>query len=74
MDGKVLALLIVLIVFGSATLQKWLKHKEATGGPADDEEKQALKARVNDLEERVKVLERIATDKSHRLSEEIDAL
>lgn len=74
MDGKVLALLIVLVVFGSATIQKWLKHKENTGDKAADEEKEALKARVSDLEERVRVLERIATDRSERLREEIDAL
>lgn len=37
-------------------------------------ENEALQGKVSRLEERVAVLERIVTDKSHRLSEEIEQL
>jgi uncharacterized protein YlxW (UPF0749 family) len=75
MDGKFMAVMIVLIVFGSISFQAWMKQKADTAKSDEgDEEKQALKRQVADLEERVQVLERIATDKSSRLKEEIDAL
>jgi cell division protein FtsB len=39
-----------------------------------DSENAALKGQVTRLEERIAVLERIATDRSRRLADEIDAL
>jgi uncharacterized membrane protein YgcG len=77
MDGRMLALFIVVTVFGSYAWKSWLKYKYKLADQAaseTDQEKEALKAQVADLEERVRVLERIATDKSSRLKEEIDAL
>lgn len=76
MDGKVLAILIVIVVFASMTMQQWLKHKAdmANKQLRDDDETDELKAEIADLKERVQVLERIATDKGSRLKEEIDAL
>ena len=47
------------------------------GDPATDKlvaENQDLKATVNRLEDRLKVLERIATDPSRRLADDIDNL
>ncbi len=74
MDGKLLGLLIVAIVFGSITFKEWLKHKSKAAQRSDDAETRALRDQVADLEERVRVLERLATDKRERLKEEIDAL
>jgi hypothetical protein len=74
MDGKVFVLLILLIVFGSITIQNRMKHNSKRDGKKDDAEQQALKARVAELEDRVRVLERIVTDRRERLKEEIDAL
>jgi len=74
MDGKILALFIVAIVFGSMTIKEWLKHKSREAQRGDSAETKALKEQVADLEERVRVLERLATDKRERLKEEIDAL
>ena len=76
MDGKVLAILIVIVVFSSITMQQWIRHKAdlANKKLRDDDETDDLKAEIADLKERVQVLERIATDKGSRLKEEIDAL
>lgn len=74
MDGKILALFIVAIVFGSMTIKEWLKHKSREAQRGDNAETKALKEQVADLEDRVRVLERLATDKRERLKEEIDAL
>ena len=40
----------------------------------DDAETQALRNEVRTLKERIVVLERIATDSSHRLTDEIESL
>lgn len=53
-------------------------HEELPGADRQVEllgnENSALKGQVARLEERIAVLERIATDKSRRLADEIDAL
>lgn len=57
------------------------KAVERGGGPPADRkvelltnENEQLRGQVTRLEERISVLERIATDKSRRLADEIDAL
>ena len=74
MSGTTMAFAIVAIVMVSAIIQFWLKtrRKEAESQAANLDN-DATK-RIEDLEERVQVLERIATDKGTRLKEEIDAL
>lgn len=77
MDGRMMAFFIVAVIFGSYAWQHWLKYKTKIAMQANretDTENAALKEQVADLEERVRVLERIATDKTSRLREEIDAL
>ena len=49
----------------------WMSDLEEDMGLSTDPK---LRKRVDDLEERVRTLERIATDRSHRLKEEIDGL
>ena len=58
--------------WGGKTDQK-LPDAERTIGLLTNEN-EALQGKVSRLEERVAVLERIVTDKSHRLSEEIEQL
>ena len=49
-------------------------HKSDAGNKALMQENERLKETVGRLEERLKVLERIATDPSKRLEDEIDRL
>lgn len=70
---------IVAIVFGtlSGVLHKWLKLKERQIGIASSEaaEKAAqYAAKTERLEQRVAVLERILTDRSAHLADEIERL
>ena len=74
MSGTTMVVFIVAIVMCTEAFRQWTKSKakqaEAEKAGLSDE----AKGRINDLEERVRVLERIATDKGARLKEEIDAL
>jgi len=74
MNGTTMAFAIVAVVMVAATLQTWLKTraKEAESKSADLDDQ--AKSKIAELEKRVQVLERIATDKGARLKEEIDAL
>ena len=73
---------IVLVTTLAGLYSKHLKHKErraerAGGGDAaaeDDQSGDVKAARIAELEERIRVLERIVTDKSRRVAEEIDEL
>ena len=83
-----MVVLIVLIVFVASIIKQWLKAKQNGGkinlddlahdlGMDDYYSKSQIKPyldRIEGLEERIKVLERIITDKSHNLAQEIDKL
>ncbi|WP_321397491.1 hypothetical protein [Emcibacter sp.] len=84
-----MVVLIVLIVMAAGILKNWLRAKEngakldlgtlAHDLGLDDDyySKNQIKPyldRIEGLEERIKVLERIVTDKSHNLAKEIDSL
>lgn len=58
--------------WGNAVHKAYSESDEGTKALAAENEK--LKATVGRLEERLKVLERIATDPSRQLSDEIDRL
>ncbi|WAT18986.1 hypothetical protein OZN62_05305 [Aurantiacibacter sp. MUD11] len=51
----------------------WMGN-ESREGPQEDIEKKMLESEVEELRERVKVLERIATDPARRTAEEIEKL
>ena len=74
MDGKIFVLVIIFGSFAFSAFMKSLSAKENANKKKAREADDDLKAQVRALEERVRVLERIATDKSSRLREEIDAL
>lgn len=79
----VLVLLAMVVVIpvtfgvGSSMLNRWLKHKEhAMGLMADRTAEKAAQyaAHVERLEQRMRVLERIATDRGADLAMEIEDL
>jgi cell division protein FtsB len=63
---------IVAIVFTADTIQKYLKMKNQEK-PSDPELEETL-AHIEQLEERIRVLERIVTEKRTDLRSEIDRL
>lgn len=68
-------LLILMIVFGSKILTDHMKYKHMEKGrKKTDENVNAEKRRLDELEERIKVLERIVTDKNYDLKNQIDDL
>jgi hypothetical protein len=67
----------VILGIGSEMFKRWLKHRERMAEllNAQAAEKAAQYAAHNErLEQRVRVLERIATDRGADLSDEIDRL
>ena len=66
--------LIVLIGTGSSIVMQWLKNKEKMMDLQGGEAGVQTLSRITELEKRVQVLEKIATDKSARLRDEIDNL
>ncbi|WP_417464824.1 hypothetical protein [Kordiimonas sp.] len=64
--------LIVLFVMSAVIVMRWISAKERIAKARGMND--AADARIKALEERVKVLERIATDKRTKLRDEIDAL
>jgi hypothetical protein len=67
----------VILGIGSDMLKRWLKHKEKMAEvmmQATAEKAAQYAAHSERLEQRVRVLERIATDRGIALADEIDAL
>lgn len=67
----------VILGIGSDMLKRWLKHKEKMADVmmhATAEKAAQYAAHTERLEERVRVLERIVTDKGVALADEIEAL
>ena len=62
------------IVRGLLGIPRRSRHRGEVPVEHDDAETQALRDEVRTLKERIAVLERIATDSSHRLTEEIEQL
>ncbi len=74
MDGKLLALLIVVVVFSFAYMERRQKNQLAMKRQQQAGTDKETAAAIKDLKKRVENLERIATDRGARLSDEIDAL
>ena len=81
--GTAIVATIAILAFMILRIVKYnTDHRRRPGAPiADDGEKLALRREVEDLRERMKVLERITTDanttsalESRRVSDEIEAL
>ena len=63
---------IVAIVMCANIIQTWLKQRDQR--PESDEELQDTLAKIEQLEERIRVLERIVTENRFDLKREIDSL
>ena len=84
MDGPIIFMLAIICVglpvtlgIGGEMFKRWLKHKEtmATALNAQTAEKAAqYAAHTERLEQRVRVLERLATDRGIGVSDEIERL
>ncbi len=70
---EMVAIIVTVSVIGGV-INNWLKVKAKEKSDNSAELDAETTGRINKLEERVRVLERIVTDKSHRLKDEIDAL
>ena len=80
-----ITMVLAIITFGSVAMT-WIKHRGGAPYPAPDQlnatrqvellstENAGLKRQVSRLEERIAVLERIATDPSERTAREIEGL
>ena len=73
--------LIVLIIGVCSVMMERTRNRTSQGSSLEEQERRALEAERDDarqeldqIKERVKVLERIATDPARRTAEEIDKL
>ncbi len=73
MNGSLIfVLLLVSVVMCARIIETWIKHKKA--GPTKIEELEETLSKIDVLEERIKVLERIITENRFDLKREIDSL
>ncbi len=69
-----MVVLIVIIGVGGSVVNNWIKTKRELESSAGNGEVDSLRREVADLRERVKTLEKIATDSERNLSREIERL
>ena len=69
----VIAILIIVFTYKLVTLRMHQKNVQNQRG-TDDADRVAWQQRLDELEERVKVLERIVTDDKYDLKRQIEAL
>lgn len=69
---QVFEFVIIIVALGilAGMFKSWLKHKEKHAKPDTSQSD----ARIDKLEARVQVLERIITDKAEKLKDDIDSL
>ncbi|MEO1202757.1 MAG: hypothetical protein AAFX10_08625 [Pseudomonadota bacterium] len=67
---------IVLVSLGLlfAAYQSRLKYRSSRNEAAENEDVEAMQARIDELEERIRVLEQIVTDPKEELSRKIGSL
>ncbi|XOV87488.1 MAG: hypothetical protein ACFHX7_21475 [Pseudomonadota bacterium] len=64
---------IVVVACATGVISEYLKTKRKLGGTSNEDLDDAMD-RIDELEERVRVLERLVTDDKYHLSREIDGL
>ena len=72
-SGLLFVIIIVSIVMCANIIETWLKQKNKTPPDGDQELVDTL-AKIEHMEERIKVLERIVTENRFDLKNEIDSL
>ncbi|NBC22697.1 MAG: hypothetical protein GVY21_04385 [Gammaproteobacteria bacterium] len=73
-SAHVFVIVLVAIVLLAGIAKEYLRHHRREEDPKGDEELEATVARLEELEERVRVLERIVTDPQEGLRREINRL
>lgn len=72
-SALVFVLILVSIIMCANIIETWLKQKKKT--PSEDEQELVnTLAKIEQMEERIKVLERIVTENRFDLKNEIDSL
>ena len=71
-SALIFVLILVSIVMTANIIETWLKQKKKT--PEIDEGLDDTLAKIEQMEERIKVLERIVTENRFDLKKEIDSL
>lgn len=75
MDGTTMVVMIVVVGCVAASFDNWVKHRnKAQKNVTQDGELASLKADMMRLTDRVRVLEKLATDDDTRLRNEISRL
>lgn len=69
---EMVVMIVAISVFGKIVLQ-FLKQR-GSGRPDAELENDRLRGEIGNLKERIATLERLATDRSRLLADEIDAL
>jgi len=73
MSGSHIFVIVILaMVFAFSTLRSWLKHGNKV--PDTSDEAEAMMSKIDALEERIRVLERIVTEHNIDLKQQIDSL
>lgn len=70
---EMIVLIVAIVMFAGVMRSRYRAH-DGNGQQVDDAETQQLRDEVRTLKERVAVLERIATDRSTALEQEIENL
>ena len=71
-SALIFVLILVSIVMTANVIETWLKQKKKA--PEIDEDLDDTLAKIEQMEERIKVLERIVTENRFDLKKEIDSL
>ena len=71
-SALIFVLILVSIVMTANIIETWLKQKKKA--PEIDEDLDDTLAKIEQMEERIKVLERIVTENRFDLKKEIDSL
>lgn len=71
-SSLIFVLMLVSIVMCAEVIKTWMKQKKLA--PEDSNELEDTLSKIDHLEERVKVLERIITENRFDLKQEIDSL
>jgi len=70
-----MVVLIVLIAVGAGVIRTWLETKANASSNSEDRDRMAkMEAEIDRLNERVRTLERLATDPEQRLREDFSRL
>ncbi len=73
-SSHILALTIVLAALAYGLVERWLKERKHIATSENNQEATLMQQRIDELEERVRVLEQIVTDPKESLSRKINSL